>query len=221
LEQRLSFGRQNGLRAQVGIVQTSLLNGSTDPNSYASPQPGVQAEDSSPGGEGRLEYWRSWGESGRLEIAAGYHVNRNHVARFELPTNIYSLDWFFRPFTKVEFSGMFFHGRNVAVLGALRQGFTVQSGRWISVPSTGGWAQLRFPVTRRLAFDIYGGQQDDRDADLVPGSMSKNQGYFGNVMYRLAPNVVVSLEGGQVRTTYFQLGNRLNDHYDLAIAYMF
>jgi hypothetical protein len=51
--------------------------------------------------------------------------------------------------------------------------------------------------------------------------MAKNQGYFGNVMYRLAPNVVVSLEGGQIRTTYYQIGNRLNDHYDLAIAYMF
>jgi hypothetical protein len=40
-------------------------------------------------------------------------------------------------------------------------------------------------------------------------------------MYRLAPNVIVSLEGGQVRTAYYQIGNRLNDHYDLAIAYLF
>ena len=76
-------------------------------------------------------------------------------------------------------------------------------------------------ITPRLAFDIYGGQQADRNSDLPFGYMAKNQGYFGNVMYRLAPNVVVSLEGGQIRTTYFQIGNRLNDHYDLAIAYMF
>ncbi len=40
-------------------------------------------------------------------------------------------------------------------------------------------------------------------------------------MYRVAPNVIVSLEGGQVRTAYYQSGNRLNDHYDLAIAYLF
>ena len=221
LEQRLSLGRQSGLLAQVGVVQTSLLNAGTDPNSYASPQPGEQTEDSGPGGEGRLEFWRRWSETGRLEIAGGFHVNRNHVGRFSLPTDIYSLDWFFRPFSKVEFSGMFFHGRNVAVLGGLQQGFTVLNGRWIAVPSTGGWAQLRFPITPRLAFDIYGGQQADRNSDLPFGYMAKNQGYFGNVMYRLAPNVVVSLEGGQIRTTYFQIGNRLNDHYDLAIAYMF
>jgi hypothetical protein len=221
LEQRLSMGNQSGLRAQVGVFQTSQLNTGVDPNSYASPQPGEQTEDSSPGGEGRLEFWHRWSETGRLEIAGGLHVNRNHVTRFSLPTNIYSLDWFFRPFSKLEFSGMFFHGRNVAVLGGLRQGFTVLDRRWLSVPSTGGWAQLRFPITARLAFDIYGGQQDDRNSFLPPGFMAKNQGYFGNVMYRLAPNVVVSLEGGQIRTTYSQIGNRLNDHYDLAIAYMF
>jgi len=221
LEQRFSLGARSGLRAQVGVFQTSLLNGSTDPNAYASPQPGQQAEDSNPGGEGRLEYWRRWSETGRLEIAGGFHANHNHVGPFSLPSNVYSLDWFFRPFSKIEFSGMFFHGRNVAVLGALRQGFTVLNGRWIAVPSTGGWAQLRFPITSRLAFDLYGGQQDDRNSDLPSAFIAKNQGYFGNVMYRLAPNVIVSLEGGQIRTTYYQIGNRLNDHYDLAIAYMF
>jgi hypothetical protein len=221
LEQRVRWGSQSGLVAQAGVFQTSLLNGGTDPNSYASPQPGQQAEDSGPGGEGRLEYWRRWSETGRLEIAGGFHVNRNHVARFSLPANVYSVDWFFRPFSKVEFSGMFYHGRNVAVLGGLQQGFAVIHGRWIAVPSTGGWAQLRFPITPRLAFDVYGGQQADMNSDLLPGFIAKNQGYFGNVMYRLAPNVVVSLEGGQIRTTYYQVGNRLNDHYDLAIAYLF
>ena len=221
LEQRFSLDRDSGLRAQAGIFQTSQLNGSLDPNSYASPQPGQQSEDSSPGGEARLEYWRRWSETGRLEIAGGFHVNRNHVARFSLPSNVYSIDWFFRPLSKVEFSGTFFHGRNVAVLGGLRQGFTVLDRRWLSVPSTGGWAQLRFPVTPRLAFDLYGGQQDDRNSYLPAGLMAKNQAYFGNVMYRLAPNDIVSLEGGQVRTTYYQVGNRLNDHYDLAIAYLF
>ena len=116
---------------------------------------------------------------------------------------------------------MFYHGRNVAVLGALRQGFTVLDGNWLSVPSTGGWAQLRFPLTSRLSFNLYGGEQDDKNSDLVFGNIAKNQAYFSNVMYRFAPNVMVSLEGGQVRTTYAGAGNRLNDHYDLAIAYLF
>jgi len=222
VEQRVALGHEAGLRAQVGLFQTSLLSSSSDPNSYAAPQPGQQTEDSSPGAESRVEFWRQWSETGRIEIAGGFHVNRNHVARFSLPSNIYSLDWFVRPWSKVEFSGTYFHGRNVAVLGGLRQGFAVlPGGKWLSVRSNGGWAQLRFPITSRLTFDIYGGQQDDLQQDLQPGFISKNQAYFGNVMYRVAPNVMVSFEGGQVRTNYYLVGNRLNDHYDLGVAYLF
>ena len=118
---------------------------------------------------------------------------------------------------------MFFHGQNVGTLGALPQGFVAASyGGYVSaVHSTGGWAQIRVPITARLAWDLYGGQQDDRNADLEYGYIAKNQGYFSNFMYRIAPNVIVSLEGGQVRTTYLGLGNRLNDHYDLGVAYLF
>ena len=222
LEQRYSFNRDTGLKAQAAVFQTSLLNTVSDPDAYAAQLPGEPIEDSSPGAEGRLQLWHQWAETGRLEIAGGLHVSRNHVGLFQLPSNIYTLDWFFRPFQKLEFSGTYFHGRNVAVLGGLRQGYAVlPGGRWVSVASDGGWAQLRFPVTPRLAFDFYGGQQDDLNKDLVTGFIAKNQAYFANVMYRLAPNVLVSLEAGQVRTSYFRVGTRLNDHYDLAVAYLF
>jgi len=46
-------------------------------------------------------------------------------------------------------------------------------------------------------------------------------GTLRNAEYRIAPNVVLSLEGGQVRTLYIGPGNRLNNHYDVAIAYLF
>ena len=220
-EQRMQFGNSTGLVAQLGVFQTSVLNATPDPD-YAPTADGSRVEYSQPGGEGRVEFWRRWGDAGRLEIAGGMHVNRNHFGIFSLPSNVYSTDWFFRPIAKLEFSGMFFHGRNVTTLGALRPGFNVlPNRRWVSIPSTGGWAQVRLPVTSRLAFDFYGGQQDDLNADLVYGNISKNQGYFANVMCRLAPNVIISLEGGQLRTTYFGVGTRLNDHYDLAIGYLF
>jgi hypothetical protein len=45
--------------------------------------------------------------------------------------------------------------------------------------------------------------------------------YAGNAMYRLAPSVVLSLEAAKVRTSYFAGGNRHNNHYDLAVAYLF
>ena len=221
-EQRAQFGNSTGLVAQAGVFQTSVLSVAADPDAYNPSAEPRGTEYSRPGGEGRLELWRRWGDNGRLEIAGGMHFNRNHVGIFSLPSNVYSMDWFFRPLQKLEFSGMFFHGRNVATLGALRPGFNVfPNGKWISVRSSGGWAQVRLPITSRLAFDFYGGQQDNWNADLLAGNIRKNQAYFGNVIYRLAPNVIVSLEGGQVRTTYFRTGTRLNDHYDLAIAYLF
>jgi len=56
---------------------------------------------------------------------------------------------------------------------------------------------------------------------LPVGGIGKNQAYGVNLIYRLAPNVLVSLETTQVRTSYLGSGNRLNNHYDLALAYLF
>jgi hypothetical protein len=220
LEQRFSLGDNTGIRAQAGVFVTSTLDYPMPPTAYGIAPP--REEYSRPGIEDRIQLWHSWGETERFEIAAGYHFNENRVNETVFPTEVYSLDWFVRPVSKLEFSGMFFHGQNVATLGGLPQGFVVTpSGSVIAVHSTGGWAQIRVPITARLAFDVYGGQQDDRNADLGYGYIGKNQGYFSNLMYRLAPNVIVSLEGGQVRTNYIGLGNRVNDHYDLAVAYLF
>jgi hypothetical protein len=186
------------------------------------PSTAQQQEYSRPGAEGRLELWHRWNDTQRIEVAGGYHFNENRIIETIPPTEVYSADWFVRPISKLEFSGMFYHGQNVATLGALPQGFLVQNyGEVSTVHSTGGWAQIRVPITARLAWDLYGGQQDDRNPDLAYGYIAKNQGYFSNLMYRIAPNVIVSLEGGQVRTTYLGMGNRLNDHYDLAVGYLF
>ena len=42
-----------------------------------------------------------------------------------------------------------------------------------------------------------------------------------NIMFRLAPNVVLSFEAVNIKTLYLGLGNRVNQRYDLAIAYLF
>ncbi len=76
-------------------------------------------------------------------------------------------------------------------------------------------------MTQRLAFDFFAGTQDDRNADLVSGYIGANRAYYGNVQYRIAPNVILSLEAGQVRTLYLGPGYKLNNHYDVAVAYLF
>ncbi len=223
VEQRFSLGENSGLRAQAGVIVTSSLDYASDTNNPAVYTGNSYPQEfSRPGAEARFELWHRWSDTGRLEIAGGYHFNQNRVDETLVPSEIYSFDWFLRPISRLEFSGMIFHGQNVATLGSLAQGFMATPyGEVNAVHSTGGWAQIRVPITARLAWDVYGGQQDDRNSDLSFASIGKNQGYFSNLMYRIAPNVIVSLEGGQVRTTYLGLGNRLNDHYDLAVAYLF
>lgn len=221
VEQRFALGNNTGLRAQAGVFITSMLEYPNTSNPYGGSASSSQ-EYSRPGAEGRIQLWHRWGEAERFEIAGGYHFNDNRVGGTVFPSQVYSADWFLRPFSKLEFSGMFFRGENVATLGALPQGFVLSPSRGvIDVHSTGGWAQIHVPVTARLAFNVFGGQQDDRNTDLAYGNIAKNQGYFSNLMYRFAPNVIVSVEGGQVRTTYIGRGNRVNDHYDLAVAYLF
>lgn len=221
IEHRVGFGRSSGLRAQAGVFQTRQLDDGNTYSPSASPVTPL-LEHSTPAIEGRFEVWRQWGEDRRIEIAPGFHEHGSSVYSISVPSHIFSIDWLIRPVRHLELSGMFYQGQNVASLGGLPQGFTI--GRYyriVPVHSAGGWAQIRLPITARLAFDLYGGQQNDRKSDLLNGNIGKNQSYAANVMYRIATNVMVSLEGGQVRTTYVGIGNRLNPHYDLAVAYFF
>jgi len=126
-----------------------------------------------------------------------------------------------KPAASVEITGMVFRGQNFANLGALG-GLSVRSANQvIPVRGIGGWLQFRYIATQKLSFNFYGGQQDDRDSDLVTGRVAKNQYYAGNVMYLLAPNVISAFEVGQARTNYLGIGNRLNNHYDFALGYLF
>jgi hypothetical protein len=224
IEERFRFGTNSGVRAQLGVFQTRELGAeSAGYNPYLSePTTTVSVEHADPGIEGRFEFWRQWGENIRIEIAPGFHDNSSHVGAFSIPTHIFSIDWLIKPSSHLEFSGFFYNGQNVATLGALPQGFVMEAnGQIRPVHSTGGWAQLRIPVTQRLAFDFYGGTQDDRNTDLRYGYVGSNRAYFANAQYRIAPNVILSLEGGQVRTMYLGPGLRVNNHYDLAVAYLF
>ncbi len=127
LEQRFSLGDNTGIRVQAGVFVTSSLSYTAMPSGYTPASP--QQEYSWPGTEDRVQLWHHWGDTQRFEIAAGYHFNENRVIETVFPTEVYSVDWFLRPIAKLEFSGMFFHGQNVATLGSLPQGFLVTSER--------------------------------------------------------------------------------------------
>jgi hypothetical protein len=139
-----------------------------------------------------------------------------------VPSRLFTLDWSIQPLPKWKLVGLFFNGENSANMGALRQGFTVLGpGSAIPVHGTGGWAQLSYFATNRMTFTVMDGQHDDRNTDLRSGAVAKNHAYAANMQYRLAANVFLGIEASQVRSTYLGFGKRLNNHYDLALAYLF
>jgi hypothetical protein len=213
VEQRFRLAPDAGLRAQLSLFQTSERNATADPAFLDS------LEQARPGLEGRFELWKDFGEGRRLEFAPGFHTSQTHVGGRSLPSRIFSLDWMLRPLPSLDFSGTWFRGSNVAVLGSMRQGVVPSLGR--SVQAQGGWAQLSWRTTSRLTFNVYGGQQDDRNRDLIRGLVAKNQTWAANFIYRLGPNVLASFEAYKIRTTYLGSGNRMVNHYDLALAYLF
>jgi hypothetical protein len=215
-EQRFAIGDQAGLRAQVGLYQTAET-GTGLATDY-----GDTLARSRPGYEGRFELWAQRGPR-RIEIAPGFHISSTRVLGTSVPSRIFSLDWLIRPTSKLDLVGTFFQGENVGVVGGLRQGVTVIHGQPpASVNATGGWAQLTYRLTPRLTFHGFGGQEDDRNRDLTTSAIGKNQSYGGNLWYRLGTNVITGIEAAQVRTNYVgAAGTRINQHYDLAIGYLF
>lgn len=213
IEQRFAIGENAGLRAQLGIYQTSEFGTGVTLDS--------RIDRARPGYEGRFELWRQWGAS-RIEMAPGFHVSDSHLRGVSVPSRIFTLDWLVRPVQKLDFSGAFFDGENIGVLGGLRQGITIfPNGEARAIQAYGGWGQVAYRPTARLSFHAYGGQESDRGSDLLAGAIARNRVLAANVMYRLGSNVIAGFEASKTRTSYFQSVTRTNPHYDLSIAYLF
>ena len=215
-EQRFAMGDNAGLKAQASLYQTSESAGSVAPPLQST------LSSASPGLESRFQFWSKFGSGARIEIAPGFHVSETHVAGTSIPSRLFTIDWMLQPMAKWRFTGTFFHGRNAAGVGGLRQGFTViDANRFNAVHATGGWAQLSYLATKRLTLNAYSGQESDRGADLLAAQITRNLVYAGNAQYRLGPNVLLGLEASQARTSYLGGKIRLVNHYDLALAYLF
>ena len=222
-EQDFHFTRETGLKAQVGVVGTREVAASPASPYAAGASPDAYIEPTRPGIEGRVELFTG-GEDRRFEIASGFHHSVSHVLGDSLSSDVLSFDLLARPWRPIEFSGAFFTGQNVAPLGTtgIRQGFVALGPGLVSIGhSIGGWGQLTLRPASRLWFNLFSGQQDDRNPQLTTGAVGKNLAYGANVFYRLAPNVLASFEASQVRTNYIGSGVLLNNHYDLALAYLF
>jgi hypothetical protein len=211
VQQRFTLGEGTELRADLGILQTN------EGSANVAPEFAPTLDRARPALEGRFQFRR-----GSLELAPGFHFSKTHVAGASVPSHAVSIDWFYSPWQKIQLTGFAFSGANIANLGTLRQGFTVLGpGEAIAIRSRGGWAQLAILPTSRLSLNLIAGQQDDHDRDLRSAGIGKNQTYAANIMYRIGPNLIVSLERAQLRTSYLSGPIRSNNQHDLAFAYLF
>jgi hypothetical protein len=213
VEQELRFTRSTGLRAQVGVVQTRELG----------PYAGTATPEAArPGVEGRFNFYHRLDEERRMEMAVGFHRSTTHALGAAIPSNLVSLDWFFNPWKRVEFNGVFYSGTNVAHLGSgTRQGFGAYGKYIYGIGSIGGWGQATIHAAPRWDLHFFTGQVDDENEHLIRGAIGKNLLYGGNVYFHIAPNVLTGVELTQLRTMYIGQGVRINNHYDLALAYFF
>ena len=216
IQQRFRFSENSGVRAEAGLYQTAEVAPASAPPAVA-----ATLERARPSWQGRVNFFQGNEDRG-FQIAPGFSFSTTHIAGTSVPSKLFTLDWSAKPVKAFEFTGALFHGQNAAGLGSLRQGFTVLPGNVvIPVHATGVWGQFTYFTTPKLSFHLYGGQESDRAADLVSGSVRRNVIYAGNAIYKLAPNVLAAFEFSQNRTLYIVNGKRLNNHYDLAIAYLF
>ena len=110
----------------------------------------------------------------------------------------------------------------MAGLGTLTNGFTFDpEGHVHPVHSRGGWTQFAVPITQRLTWNVFGGMQHDRAMYQPTDTTWRDFTYASNLVYRLAPNLLLSAEALQVRVNNVGGSKELHNHYDLAIGYLF
>ncbi|MFN7921868.1 MAG: hypothetical protein U0Q16_17335, partial [Bryobacteraceae bacterium] len=189
-EQRLGNETTSG-RAQLALVQTSEeVNFPAAVTNFERRRPGLQ---------GRFELAHRFGEGRRIEVAPGFHVSQSHALGQDYGSHLASVDWLFAPMSKIEFSGLFWTGENIHHFGALRQSFRLDGTRLVPVQSKGGWSQVSFPFTSRISLNLFGGIHDDRNRDLARNAIGANRAGAANIMFRIAPNLIMSIEAMQIR----------------------
>ncbi len=215
VEQRFHLNQTITLRAQASLFETR--------EGYSGVTPAYGAlQYARPSVQGRVALAYNFDDNRRIEIGSGGAGSTTHVADATVPSHVFTVDWFANPWRRLEISGLLFRGEDVSNLGGAGAGVTVFNPYYaIPVHADGGWTQFSFLATSRLTFNLFGGEQQNRGSDLYYGNLGKNEAYGGNVMYRIAPNVILSLESQQLHTTYLGTGHFLNNHYDLGIAYLF
>ncbi len=182
---------------------------------------GISYSPTRPAGEVRFELSHKLGDNTLFAIGAGAHASESHVLGVSVPSRVVSADFKVAPARWIELTGTILHGCNFAILGGLPSGVDVQGQNVRAIRGSAGWLQLAFPVTSRLTFDLYGGLQSNVARDLSDFQLKGDSVYAGNILYRVAPNVVLGFEGSHQNIDYLYPIKVAENRYDATVAYLF
>ena len=209
-EQQIRLGARNRITLQAAALQ-------------AGSPAGTFAGGARPAYEGRLAFRSNVNDEAKFEIGAGFHYGYGHVAGArEIGTHLGSVDWFYRPLTKLEIKGTGYVGGNAAELGGLGNAFYMTAqGLSRAVDSRGAWTQASVPLNQRFTLNLMSGLENDAAAGLSSSALAHSSSVAGNVVLHLTGNVLLSLEAQRLWTRTFQGVSERYNHYDLAVAYLF
>lgn len=127
----------------------------------------------------------------------------------------------FLPLTKcLAAQGNIWVGENLdTYFGGIMQG--VNLAKETAIRAKGGWAQLLWDPTDKLAFALGYSVDDPDDEDLNPGMRSKNELILVNGAYKLTKAVTVMAEYSHITTHYLEKDSVSSDRVQVAMRYAF
>ena len=101
--------------------------------------------------------------------------------------------------------------------GGILQGVNPLSGN--PIKSIGGWMQLKVVQSDKLKYHVGFGIDDPRNSDVIDGMRSRNNVYFGNVVYSLIPPVDLGFEYSYWDTDYKGMRSAVNNRIQTSVIY--
>ena len=211
-----------GNRENMGINVESAVLETEEDLAYVPAYTYATVEKARPAWEERVAFWLHHGDDQKFEFAPGFHFSDSRVNGVTVPSRIATLDWLIQPVRRIQWKGLLFTGENMANLSGFTNGFHEDmDGRFEAVRGAGGWTQVSVEIAPRLTLNALAGFQAPRLDGLASGTLTHDYSFASNLMYRLAPNILLGAEALQERAGYLETSHIIRDHYDLAIGYLF
>jgi len=217
VEHRFEFSNHSSVTLQGGVLDP-LTGEPPDGFNYVwyrSPDAGEESR--APAAAVRVAY--SHPLLGRtFTLGAGGYYSREYWG-FNRNVNGYATtaDWSLPLNRRFTLSGFFYRGQGIGGLGAALSRSVIYNGPLtdpattvLPLNSVGGWAQLKYQPLPKLEFNAAFGQDNPFAADIryfgnqsqsyASPYLTRNQGAFGNVIYRPRSDLLLSLEYRRLRT---------------------